>query len=83
MGNAMEMTQYISLTPNMQSKQDALWNQVPCFLRDWELQVHFKTHEQGRRSYLGVAWQFGTQRIECSQGLCLETWTHLWGWEYL
>lgn len=28
MGNAMVMTQYIRLTPDMQSKQGALWNRV-------------------------------------------------------
>lgn len=28
MGNAMVMTQYIRLTPDMQSKQGALWNRL-------------------------------------------------------
>ncbi|XP_036023625.1 VIP36-like protein isoform X4 [Onychomys torridus] len=31
MGNAMVMTQYIRLTPDMQSKQGALWNRVRVF----------------------------------------------------
>nr|XP_055097810.1 VIP36-like protein isoform X3 [Symphalangus syndactylus] len=53
MGNAMVMTQYIRLTPDMQSKQGALWNRVPCFLRDWELQVHFKIHGQGKKNLHG------------------------------
>ncbi|EHH55759.1 hypothetical protein EGM_05025 [Macaca fascicularis] len=52
MGNAMVMTQYIRLTPDMQSKQGALWNRV-CFLRDWELQVHFKIHGQGKKNLHG------------------------------
>ncbi|XP_036910920.1 VIP36-like protein isoform X3 [Sturnira hondurensis] len=53
MGNAMVMTQYIRLTPDMQSKQGALWNRMPCFLRDWELQVHFKIHGQGKKNLHG------------------------------
>ncbi|CAH7227709.1 Lman2l [Phodopus roborovskii] len=53
MGNAMVMTQYIRLTPDMQSKQGALWNRVPCFLKDWELQVHFKIHGQGKKNLHG------------------------------
>ncbi|XP_076989904.1 VIP36-like protein isoform X4 [Tamandua tetradactyla] len=53
MGHAMVMTQYIRLTPDMQSKQGALWNRVPCFLRDWELQVHFKIHGQGKKNLHG------------------------------
>lgn len=28
MGNAMVMTQYVRLTPDVQSKQGALWNRV-------------------------------------------------------
>ncbi|XP_012860562.2 VIP36-like protein [Echinops telfairi] len=53
MGNAMVMTQYVRLTPDVQSKQGALWNRVPCFLRDWELQVHFKIHGQGKKNLHG------------------------------
>ncbi|XP_066863289.1 VIP36-like protein isoform X6 [Kogia breviceps] len=53
MGNAMVMTQYVRLTPDMQSKQGALWNRLPCFLRDWELQVHFKIHGQGKKNLHG------------------------------
>ncbi|KAM9685788.1 VIP36-like protein [Trichechus inunguis] len=53
MGNAMAMIQYIQLTPGMQSKQGGLWNWVPCFLRDWELQVHFKIHGQGKKNLHG------------------------------
>ncbi|XP_074188651.1 VIP36-like protein isoform X2 [Rhinolophus sinicus] len=53
MGNAMVMTQYVRLTPDMQSKQGALWNRVPCFLRDWELQVHFRIHGRGKKNLHG------------------------------
>uniref|UniRef100_A0A6I8PLY3 Lectin, mannose binding 2 like n=1 Tax=Ornithorhynchus anatinus TaxID=9258 RepID=A0A6I8PLY3_ORNAN len=53
LGNAMVMTQYVRLTPDMQSKQGALWNRVPCYLRDWELQVHFRIHGQGKKNLNG------------------------------
>ncbi|KAH1177314.1 hypothetical protein KIL84_011016 [Mauremys mutica] len=53
MGNAMVTTQYVRLTPDMQSKQGAVWNRVPCYLRDWEMQVHFKIHGQGKKNLNG------------------------------
>ncbi|KAM9266411.1 VIP36-like protein isoform 3-T3 [Morus bassanus] len=49
----MVMTQYIRLTPDVQSKQGAVWNRVPCYLRDWEMQVHFKIHGQGKKNLNG------------------------------
>lgn len=52
-GNAMVMTQYIRLTPDAQSKRGAVWNRVPCYLRDWEMQVHFKIHGQGKKNLNG------------------------------
>ncbi|XP_069475175.1 VIP36-like protein isoform X2 [Ambystoma mexicanum] len=53
MGNAIVTPQYIRLTPDMQSKQGAIWNRVPCYLRDWELQVNFKIHGQGKKNLVG------------------------------
>ncbi|XP_075457981.1 VIP36-like protein isoform X1 [Ascaphus truei] len=53
MGNALVTPQYVRLTPDMQSKQGAVWNRVPCYLRDWELQVHFKIHGQGKKNLNG------------------------------
>ncbi|XP_058876440.1 VIP36-like protein isoform X3 [Acipenser ruthenus] len=53
LGNAMVSTQQLRLTPDMQSKQGAVWNRTPCFLRDWELQVHFKVHGQGKKNLNG------------------------------
>ncbi|XP_078523097.1 VIP36-like protein isoform X1 [Lissotriton helveticus] len=52
-GNALVTPQYIRLTPDMQSKQGAIWNRVPCYLRDWELQVNFKIHGQGKKNLVG------------------------------
>ncbi|XP_075063443.1 VIP36-like protein isoform X2 [Mixophyes fleayi] len=53
MGNVLVTPQYIRLTPDMQSKQGAVWNRMPCYLRDWELQVHFKIHGQGKKNLNG------------------------------
>lgn len=53
LGNAMVTTQFVRLTPDMQSRQGAIWNRIPCSLRDWELQVHFKIHGQGKKNLNG------------------------------
>ncbi|XP_003401073.2 vesicular integral-membrane protein VIP36 [Bombus terrestris] len=48
MGSTMITNNYIRLTPDSQSKQGAIWNSVPCYVRNWELQVHFKVHGKGK-----------------------------------
>ncbi|XP_014470730.1 PREDICTED: vesicular integral-membrane protein VIP36 [Dinoponera quadriceps] len=48
MGSTMVTNNYIRLTPDLQSKQGALWNSVPCHVRNWELQVQFKVHGKGK-----------------------------------
>ncbi|XP_016410548.1 lectin, mannose-binding 2-like a [Sinocyclocheilus rhinocerous] len=53
MGDALVTTDYVRLTPDQQSKQGALWSRLPCHLRDWELQVHFKIHGQGKKNLNG------------------------------
>eukprot|EP00062_Callorhinchus_milii_P026641 gi/632988999/ref/XP_007883410.1/ PREDICTED: VIP36-like protein [Callorhinchus milii] len=53
LGNAMVTTQFVRLTPDLQSRQGAIWNRIPCALRDWELQVHFKIHGQGKKNLNG------------------------------
>lgn len=39
---------YVRLTPDLQSKQGAIWNSVPVSSRNWELQIQFKVHGKGR-----------------------------------
>lgn len=51
MGNTMVTNNYVRLTPDSQSKQGLLWNSVPCSVRNWELQVHFKVHGKGKDLY--------------------------------
>ncbi|XP_078421840.1 lectin, mannose-binding 2-like a isoform X1 [Cetorhinus maximus] len=52
-GNTMVTSHFIRLTPDLQSKQGAIWNRVACLMRDWEVQVHFKIHGQGKKNLNG------------------------------
>ncbi|KAF7662952.1 hypothetical protein LDENG_00221920 [Lucifuga dentata] len=53
MGDAMVTTDQVRLTPDMQSKQGAVWSRLPCHLKDWEMQVQFKIHGQGKKNLNG------------------------------
>uniref|UniRef100_A0A3B4A0A9 L-type lectin-like domain-containing protein n=1 Tax=Periophthalmus magnuspinnatus TaxID=409849 RepID=A0A3B4A0A9_9GOBI len=53
MGDAMVTTEQVRLTPDLQSRQGAVWSRVPCHLKDWEMQVHFKIHGQGKKNLNG------------------------------
>lgn len=53
MGNTMVMPEHIRLTPDLQSRQGAVWSRIPCYLRDWELRVQFKIHGEGKKNLNG------------------------------
>ncbi|XP_061888242.1 lectin, mannose-binding 2-like a isoform X1 [Entelurus aequoreus] len=53
MGDAMITTEQVRLTPDMQSRQGAVWSRLPCHLNDWEMQVHFKIHGKGKKNLNG------------------------------
>ncbi|XP_049593637.1 lectin, mannose-binding 2-like a isoform X1 [Syngnathus scovelli] len=53
MGDAMVTTEQVRLTPDMQSRQGAVWSKLPCHLTDWEMQVHFKIHGKGKKNLNG------------------------------
>ncbi|XP_042250918.1 lectin, mannose-binding 2-like a isoform X1 [Thunnus maccoyii] len=53
MGDAMVTADQVRLTPDMQSRQGAVWSRLPCHLKDWEMQVHFKIHGQGKKNLNG------------------------------
>ncbi|XP_071338025.1 lectin, mannose-binding 2-like b isoform X2 [Trachinotus anak] len=53
MGTAVVTPDHVRLTPDLQSRQGAVWSRIPFFLRDWELQVHFKIHGQGKKNLNG------------------------------
>jgi mannose-binding lectin 2 len=46
-GSTIVTNTYVRLTPDHQSRKGAIWNKVPCHMRDWELHVHFKVHGKG------------------------------------
>ncbi|XP_015910376.1 vesicular integral-membrane protein VIP36 [Parasteatoda tepidariorum] len=50
-GSTMITNNYIRLTPDLQSKSGAVWNNIPCTVRNWELQIHFKVHGKGKDLY--------------------------------
>ncbi|XP_008278825.1 lectin, mannose-binding 2-like b [Stegastes partitus] len=53
MGTAMVTPDYVRLTPDLQSRQGAVWSRIPLLLKDWELKVHFKIHGQGKKNLNG------------------------------
>ncbi|XP_038559404.1 VIP36-like protein isoform X1 [Micropterus salmoides] len=53
MGTAMVTPDYVRLTPDLQSRQGAVWSRIPFFLQDWELKVHFKIHGLGKKNLNG------------------------------
>ncbi|XP_052284036.1 vesicular integral-membrane protein VIP36-like [Dreissena polymorpha] len=50
-GTTMVTSNYIRLTPDRQSSQGAIWNSVPCMIKNWELHVQFKVHGQGKNLF--------------------------------
>ncbi|XP_030023866.1 vesicular integral-membrane protein VIP36 [Manduca sexta] len=48
LGSTIVTSNYVRLTPDLQSKSGAIWNTVPCHTRNWELQVQFKVHGRGK-----------------------------------
>lgn len=42
LGSTMVTSNYIRLTSDDRSRQGAIWNKVPCRVRNWEVQLSFK-----------------------------------------
>jgi len=65
LGHTMVTTNYIRLTPDLQSKSGAIWNTSPCMSRNWELHVTFKIHGKGNELYGdGMAIWYAKDRME-------------------
>uniref|UniRef100_T1E2S8 Putative lectin vip36 n=1 Tax=Psorophora albipes TaxID=869069 RepID=T1E2S8_9DIPT len=47
-GSTFVTNSYVRLTPDLQSKSGALWNQMPCTSVNWEVHVNFKVHGKGK-----------------------------------
>ncbi|GAB6025830.1 hypothetical protein CHUAL_011813 [Chamberlinius hualienensis] len=52
-GSTIVTGTYIRLTPDQPSRSGSLWNTVPCRVRNWELQVQFKVHGNGKDNLFG------------------------------
>ncbi|XP_006751749.2 vesicular integral-membrane protein VIP36 [Leptonychotes weddellii] len=52
-GSTILTSQYVRLTPDERSKEGSIWNHQPCFLKDWEMHVHFKVHGAGKKNLHG------------------------------
>jgi len=50
-GHSMVTDDHIRLTPDEQSKYGAVWSQLPCFVRDWEVHIHAKVHGHNSRFF--------------------------------
>ncbi|KAK3539167.1 hypothetical protein QTP86_027614 [Hemibagrus guttatus] len=71
LGNAMITPEYVRLTPDLQSRQGAVWSRIPFYVRDWELQVHFKIHGQGKKNLNGPV--FGNINHFTGLGIFIDT----------
>ncbi|XP_062556218.1 vesicular integral-membrane protein VIP36 [Armigeres subalbatus] len=47
-GSTFVTNSYIRVTPDLQSKSGAIWNQMPCTSINWEVHVNFKVHGKGK-----------------------------------
>ncbi|KAM4577662.1 lectin, mannose-binding 2-like b [Odontesthes bonariensis] len=68
MGTAMVTPEHVRLTPDLQSRQGAVWSRIPLFLRDWELKVHFKIHGQGKKNLNGDGLAFWLTKERMQNG---------------
>lgn len=65
LGSTLASDDYLRLTPDEQSHQGAIWNRIPCLVRDWEIHISFKVHGQGTRLYGdGFAFWYSQHRSQ-------------------
>uniref|UniRef100_A0A182Q5B6 L-type lectin-like domain-containing protein n=1 Tax=Anopheles farauti TaxID=69004 RepID=A0A182Q5B6_9DIPT len=64
-GTTFVTNSYVRLTPDLQSKNGAIWNHVPCTSINWEMQVNFKVHGKGKDLYGdGFALWYARDRLQ-------------------
>ncbi|XP_056274009.1 VIP36-like protein [Pseudoliparis swirei] len=68
MGTAMMTPDHVRLTPDLQSRQGAVWSRMPLLVRDWELQVHFKIHGVGKKNLNGDGMAFWLTKDRMQNG---------------
>uniref|UniRef100_A0A3Q3NMX8 Lectin, mannose-binding 2-like b n=1 Tax=Labrus bergylta TaxID=56723 RepID=A0A3Q3NMX8_9LABR len=86
MGTAMVTPDYVRLTPDLQSRQGAVWSRISfkkCFspfsLRDWELKVQFKIHGQGKKNLNGDGLAFWLTKDRMQNGPVFGNMNHFVG----
>lgn len=68
MGTAMITPDYVRLTPDLQSRQGAVWSRIPLSVRDWELTVQFKIHGTGKKNLNGDGMAFWLTKDRMQNG---------------
>ncbi|XP_034398032.1 lectin, mannose-binding 2-like b isoform X2 [Cyclopterus lumpus] len=68
MGTAMITPDHVRLTPDLQSRQGAVWSRMPLLVRDWELQVQFKIHGLGKKNLNGDGMAFWLTKERMQNG---------------
>lgn len=64
-GTTLVTTNHIRLTSDHQSMRGAIWNNVRCFVQNWELHVQFKVHGDGKTLFGdGFAIWYTKDRME-------------------
>lgn len=63
-GSVMFTQNYVRLTPDEQSMAGAVWNQLPCFSRNWEIILNFKVAGKGKDLFGdGFAFWYAKERM--------------------
>lgn len=63
-GSVMFTQSYVRLTPDEQSMSGAIWNQIPCWNRNWEIHVSFKVAGKGKDLFGdGFAFWYARDRM--------------------
>jgi len=47
-GNTMISNNFIRLTQDVQGQEGGIWSKVQCWVRNWEVHLHFRIHGTGR-----------------------------------
>jgi mannose-binding lectin 2 len=64
LGSTMVTSNYIRLTSDDRSKQGAIWNKIPCRVRNWEVQLSFKVSGTTRDLFGdGFAFWYAKERM--------------------
>lgn len=63
-GSTMVTSNYIRLTPDIQSRSGAIWNTQPVMSQNWEANINFKVSGKGKELYGdGLAIWYAKERL--------------------